>query len=85
MYHLRIKSGFLHGLGTKAISHFNEYVSSVVQLSLKSIGSYFGGMAQLYDQVQLIKGCSIGAMAKARAFAMAPPTITFSARGSRRS
>jgi hypothetical protein len=37
MYHLLIKSGFLRGLGTEAITHLTECVS-VTQHSLESIG-----------------------------------------------
>jgi hypothetical protein len=63
MYHLRIKSGFSRGLGTEAITHLTEYVSAT-QNSLESIGAFFDRMTQLYEQVQLTKGCSIGSTAQ---------------------
>jgi hypothetical protein len=63
MYHLCIKSGFSRGLGTKVIIHLTEYVSATHN-SLESIGSFFDGMTQLYDQVQQTKGCSIGETAQ---------------------
>jgi hypothetical protein len=63
MFQLRIKSGFSRGLGTEAISHLTEYVSAT-QASLESIGSFFDQMQQLYNQVQLTQGCSIGDIAQ---------------------
>jgi hypothetical protein len=63
MYHLRIKSGFSRGLGTEAITHLTEYVTAVQQ-SQESIRAYFDRMCQLYEQVQLTKGCNIGETAQ---------------------
>jgi hypothetical protein len=63
MYQLRIKSGFSRGLGTEAISNLTEYVLAVHQ-SQESIGAFFDRMSQLYNQVQLTKGCSIGETAQ---------------------
>jgi hypothetical protein len=63
MYTLRIKSGFARGLGTEAISDLTEYTSAT-QLNQESIGSFFDRMEQLYAQVQLTKGCSIGPTAQ---------------------
>jgi hypothetical protein len=45
MYHLCIKSGFLCGLSTEAITHLTEYVLAT-QHSLESIGSFFNRMTQ---------------------------------------
>jgi hypothetical protein len=63
MFHLRIKSGFSRGLGTKAILNLTEYVSALQQ-NQESIGVFFDRTNQLYGQVLLTKGCNIGETAQ---------------------
>lgn len=64
MYQLRIKTGFMRGLGTEAIAHLKEHIAAL-HMSVESIGAFFKRKDHLCAQICLAKGCELGPAARA--------------------
>jgi hypothetical protein len=68
LYQSRVKTGFLRGLGTEVIDGLRNYIH-VVQQNQEPVASFFKRIQQLYNQVQVTRGCEIGDLTR-KAFAL---------------
>jgi hypothetical protein len=54
-----VKIGFTRGLGTETITNLRAFIHAVQQ-NHETVGAFFKRLQQLYEQVQITKGCEIG-------------------------
>jgi hypothetical protein len=68
LYQTRVKTGFTRGLGTETITNLRAFIHAVQQ-NHETVGAFFKHLQQLYEQVQITKGCEIGNLTR-NAFAL---------------
>ena len=63
LFQLRMKNGFLQGLGSEVLQAIQAYIDAV-QKSKESVGAYFARKKRLYEIAQSTEGCDFGSTAQ---------------------